>query len=752
MSRGMGRASRLQRIEELLLSAPEGYTVAELADILAVHRTTIWRDLTELSLHAPVQQAGERYFIDRSDYVSSVKLSRGESLMLYLAMRRIVQRLSYAPPMMIRAMEKLMLALRQPSAEQLAQSLQAIQSRTPDSPEQAHIWEVLVQSWLEQILVRIDYQEFGSSHVHTYEVQPYLFEPAMVGEGMYLIGHSLAHNAMRTFKVGHITRAALTTRKFERPDHMMIDTLLRQVWGMWYGEKPTSIRLRFHDPDVARQVRDTLWLPSQVTHDLPEGGVEWTARAEDVFALIPWIRSWGPACEVLEPEELREIVAEMGSPIGGTMIRGEVTQQKTPSEAFFDDLLEMAGGERFRQCLQCASCSGICPFGYLMDFPPRRLIAAIRAGMLDAVLDTDTIWMCVSCYACAEVCPERIPLTVSLMTRIKEEALQISNVPRELQEALQHSQRYGNPLGESPRKRSDWTKGIEHEVTILARTNHPVDVLWFVGDYASYHPRVQKATRAFARILHRLGVDFGIIGPEEYSDGDTQRLAGERGLFEMLAEHNGRVFEKYSFNEIVTTDPHAYNALRNEYPALGISYPVRHYTQFLAERFDDLKALLTHEINATATYHDPCYLGRVNGVYEEPRLLLSAIPGLDLREMSHSRQNSLCCGGGGGGMWLDGFQWDKAHVRLSEWRVHEALDASGPEQFTSAIPSQRERERRQKARRQEAQVKSNGTGRILVVACPYETPRFEDAAKTVEGAQDLVVRDIAELLASAMGC
>jgi Fe-S oxidoreductase len=210
-------------------------------------------------------------------------------------------------------------------------------------------------------------------------------------------------------------------------------------------------------------------------------------------------------------------------------------------------------------------------------------------------------------------------------------------------------------------------------------------------------------------------VDFGILGPEENSDGDSQRLAGENGLFEMLAEKNGKAFSKYEFKEIITTDPHAYNAIKNEYPKLGIEYPVKHYTEFLAERIGDLK--FKENGQKKVTYHDPCYLGRVNDVFDAPRELLNAIPGVELVEMAHNKTTSLCCGGGGGGMWLDGFQWEKGHVRMSEWRVKEAVTAGAE---------------------------------ILAVACPYEPPRFEDATKTVEGAEKLLVKDIAELLTDAM--
>ncbi len=400
------------------------------------------------------------------------------------------------------------------------------------------------------------------------------------------------------------------------------------------------------------------------------------------------------------------------------MTMAMTSQKPSLNDLFYASLQKLPEGEQILACLQCGTCSGVCPFGYLMDFPPSKMIATLRAGFFERVLNTDLVWMCVSCYACTQACPAKIPLTLGLMTRTKEELLLVGNVPTELQDALENSQRYGNPMGESPRRRAAWTRGAEPPVKIMSQVRQPVDVLWFVGDYASFHPRVNLVSQAFAKILHGLGVDYGILGHEEHSDGDSQRLAGERGLFEMLAEKNGKILGRYTFNEIITTDPHAYNALKNEYPALGIQYPVRHYTQFLADHLSQLKPLLRHPVKARVTYHDPCYLSRANAIYEEPRRLLAAIPGLEQVEMSHNRENSLCCGGGGGGMWLDGYTWEKAHVRLSEWRVREAVAAGAD---------------------------------ILAIACPYEAPRFEDAAKMVERASRLMVRDIAELLVELMG-
>jgi len=311
-----------------------------------------------------------------------------------------------------------------------------------------------------------------------------------------------------------------------------------------------------------------------------------------------------------------------------------------------------------------------------------------------------------------------VEIADDLFPAIREAVVtQGTDVPDELQDVLESTARYGNPLGQSRRRRADWARDVTPAVTLVPKAEEAVDVLWVVGCYPSYHTRAQGVARALARVLSALEVRFGILGDEEMCIGDNFRLAGEVGLFESLAERNMQAIGKYQFTEILVSDPHAYNALKNEYPHFGLRHPVRHYAEFLTSRLGALEPFLTKSLDKTVTFHDPCYLGRKNDVYDEPRQLLKAVPGLELVEMPRNRENSLCCGGGAGGMWLDTYVSEYSPVRLSEKRVLEAV----------------------------------GTGaEILAVACPLDLLRFEDAVKT-QGLDDrLVVKDILELVTEAM--
>jgi len=389
-----------------------------------------------------------------------------------------------------------------------------------------------------------------------------------------------------------------------------------------------------------------------------------------------------------------------------------------PIDISLENLTEFSEGKRVLTCIQCGTCASTCPYGELMQYPPRRIIGMLRAGKLEQVFTSDSLLNCVACYACTAKCPRAIDLTGVLLPLVKEQVLlRLPAMPAELQKALENKLRYGNPMGESPRKRAAWTKTAGVPVRILSEDPRPVDVLWFVECYTSYHSRGQDAARATAKVLHALGIDFAILGNEEKCAGECGRLSWERGLYNTLMEYNMLVFAKYQFKIIVTSCPHAYDAFRYRYKILGFDYDLTHVAPFLAQHLDRLKPMLKRKAGYKVTYHDSCCLGRHSSVYEEPRMLLQAIPGIKLVEMAHHRVNTLCCGGGGGGMWLDTFYKTKGYERLSERRVKEAV-ATGAD--------------------------------VLAVACPYEVSRFEDALKVMGYEKKMIVRDIVELLAGAM--
>lgn len=395
-----------------------------------------------------------------------------------------------------------------------------------------------------------------------------------------------------------------------------------------------------------------------------------------------------------------------------------VTEVKTMEPDIAQRVLERSDTSKIASCIQCGVCSGSCPVGPIMDFAPRKSIAAVRAGQPDSVVFSNTPWLCVGCATCVTRCPSTIGIAEELMPAFREAVVtEGTDVPDELQDVFESTARYGNPLGQSRRRRANWASDITPAVEVLGKADKAVDVLWMVECYPSYHNRAQIVARAMATIFNGLGVSYGILGDEETCVGDNFRLAGEVGLFEALAEQNVETMAKYEFNEIVVTDPHAYNALKNEYPKLGLKQPVLHYSEFLAARLDELKPKLTRALGKTVTFHDPCYLGRKNDVYDEPRELMTAIPELTLVEMPRNKENSLCCGGGAGGMWLDTYVSDYSPIRLSEKRVLEAAGAGAE---------------------------------ILAVACPLDMLRFEDAVKTQGLEGRLEVKDILELLSEAM--
>ena len=417
----------------------------------------------------------------------------------------------------------------------------------------------------------------------------------------------------------------------------------------------------------------------------------------------------------VEPERImeKEHVVQDGVDISGhwnRMFEQRVIWDFTPE--LIDKVTEVEGAESFGWCYQCAACTTVCPVHLVGDYGPRRIIRRVQTG--EDLFNSPDLWQCTTCMNCLRVCPKEVDM-MKIMPAVRQQVVLNGTVPAELQTVFENTVKYGNPLGESPKKRAAWTEKADAPVPIMKEKKR-AEWLWFVECYPSYHPRGIEASVAVAKIFNTLEVDYGILGVEEKCSCDSQRLAGEQGLFEETAEYLIKIFKRYKVKKVLVTDPHALNAFRKEYPALGAKFETVHYTTFLAGLMDKLD--LKKSLDIKVTFHDPCYLGRHNGEYDAPRNMLKAIPGVDLIEMGRCRENSYCCGGGGGGMWLDGFMADHVDLRLSEQRVNEAVET--------------------------------GAG-VLAVCCPYEVSRFEDAVKSTGNEGKLVVKDIAELVVESMG-
>jgi len=312
MNRGMTKAERLREMERLYVQHRNGFTDAELAERFGVDRTTVFRDRRELECEIPFNEvAPGRWAIDRTKYLSSIRVNLTEALALYLAARRMSRHTRTHQAHVVSALEKLAAALKQPMTEHLVKTAVSIAGQDPQ-PERLAVLEALVQGWAEHIKVRITHQALRARRSMTYVISPYLIEPSLWSDGTYVVGYSDVHNGLATFKIERIERAVLTTERFTPPDNFDEQELLRFAWGIWYSDKePVTVRLKFTGHEPVTRLKESIWHPTQKPLvDTDDGGCIWEAQVAEPQEMLPWIRGWGASVTVLEPESLRDRLAK----------------------------------------------------------------------------------------------------------------------------------------------------------------------------------------------------------------------------------------------------------------------------------------------------------------------------------------------------------------------------------------------------------------------------------------------------------
>lgn len=348
----------------------------------------------------------------------------------------------------------------------------------------------------------------------------------------------------------------------------------------------------------------------------------------------------------------------------------------------------------------------------------REAAAAIdyNPSLIGEVITEEEIWACTTCRNCEDQCPvmnEHVDKIIDLRRYL---VLTEGKMDSDAQRAMTSIERQGNPWGLNRKERENWREQTDTEIPTvkeMKKQEKEFEYLFWVGSMGSYDNRSQKIAVSFAKLLNEAGVSFAILGNKEKNSGDTPRRLGNEFLFQELAEHNIGEFEKHGIKKIVTIDPHAYNMFKNEYPDFGFRAEVYHHTELLAELVSQGKLKPLHPVNETITFHDSCYLGRYNEVYEPPRAILKAIPGVQLKEMERSRENGMCCGAGGGLMWME----EETGARINTARTEQALSVS---------PT------------------------VISSGCPYCLTMLGDGTKAKEAEDAIGTYDVSELLAMSV--
>ncbi|MBW1767375.1 MAG: (Fe-S)-binding protein [Deltaproteobacteria bacterium] len=329
---------------------------------------------------------------------------------------------------------------------------------------------------------------------------------------------------------------------------------------------------------------------------------------------------------------------------------------------------------RVSMCMQCGTCTGSCPESGLTPFNIRMLV---RKNQLQRGIDKSIPWLCTSCGECTLRCPRDVK-PLEMIIDIRSAFVEKGQIPVSIQKALENTFVHKNPWARSPAKRGAWADELDIEIPHISETESKR--LLFTCCIQAYDPRCMVIPANVAKILHKGGVEFGILGAEEACCGNEIRRMGESGLFEELQEENIAIFQKYGVKEIIALSPHCMNALKNEYGDPGIK--VSHYSEIVAAMIEEGSLTFDSLYEKKVIYHDPCFLGKQNKVFDEPRNILRAIEGLELLEFRGTRENSLCCEGGGGRMF---YEPEITYQRNSETRVLEAVE-KGAEVLVTSCP------------------------------------------------------------------
>lgn len=374
-----------------------------------------------------------------------------------------------------------------------------------------------------------------------------------------------------------------------------------------------------------------------------------------------------------------------------------------PFKEVIDEIRD-CGADALKYCYQCGKCDTVCPWNKVRTFSMRRLIREATFGLTE--IDTEEIWRCATCGKCVQQCPRDVQ-QISNMIAVRRFATGYGVFPeavKPMRGASSGLSGDGNPFGNDRAGRADWAKDLG-----VRKFTEDMEYLYFPGCYLCYDPRLKKVAQATAKIMNQAGVDYGILGEQESCCGESIRKAGNEELFKKLARDNIKAWIDNGVKKIIVSSPHCYHTFKNEYPEFNVNFEIIHVSQLIAELINEGKLELTKKYDGIVTYHDPCYMGRHNGIYDEPREALNKIPGLELRELPENRENSMCCGMGGGRIWME----TEKHDRFVNIRLEQALEVGAE---------------------------------VLVTTCPYCVTNFEDARVVLNVDDKIQVKDLTEII------